>query len=186
MQITLNNVRLSFPDLFQAKLSKLAAPGSKPSYSATLLVPKDSALRKEIDKHIEAAVAAEIPDKAKAAAFIKKWGNDTRSSCWTDGDDKEYDGYADHWALKANRKEDKGRPTVVDRQGNPVSETDGLIYAGCYVNAKVDLYIQNGEYTGIRASLLGVQFVKDGEPFSAGSGVAKFDALEDEEEASLV
>ena len=186
MQITLNNVRLSFPDLFAAKLSKMASPGSTPSYSATLLVPKGSALRKEIDKHIEAAVAAELPDKVKAAAFISKYGNDTKSSCWTDGDDKEYDGYADHWAMKANRKEDKGRPTVVDRKGTPVSEKDGVVYAGCYVNAKVDLYVQNSEYKGIRASLLGVQFVKDGEPFSAGSGVAKFEALEDEDEDSLV
>ena len=44
----------------------------------------------------------------------------------------------------------------------------GKPYAGCYVNAVVDIWAQAGDYPGIRASLNVVQFYADGEPF-AGS-----------------
>lgn len=185
MLIKLTNVRLSFPDIFNAKVSSKAAPGAKPKYSAAFLVPAGSDQKKAIDKQIQDFIKGELGDKA--AAFIKKFWNDGHDSCWQDGDDKDYDGYKDCWVFKANRAEDKGRPAVVDRKGNPLAESDGVIYAGCIVNAQVDVYIQNAEYKGIRGGLLAVQFVKDGEAFGAGTGTGDaFDALDDEDEESLV
>ena len=184
MEITLTNVRIAFPDLFTAKVNRLAAADSKPKYSASFLVAGDSAQKASVDKHIQDFIRAELGDKA--AAFIKKFWNDGHDSCWVDGDDKEYDGYAGSWVFKCNRSEDKGRPNVRDRNGNPLTETDGVIYAGCVVNAKVDLYVQNGDYKGIRGTLLGVQFVRDAPAFGMGTGTgSQFAAIEDDDEESL-
>ncbi len=50
-----------------------------------------------------------------------------------------------------------------------LTEADGRIYAGCYVNFNVDIWAQDGQYTGIRCSLNGVQFVKDGDAFGGAA-----------------
>ena len=60
------------------------------------------------------------------------------------------------------------RPTVLDRDKTPLTENDGKPYAGCYVNAVVDIYAQKGDFPGIRASVSGVQFHSDGEAFGGG------------------
>jgi hypothetical protein len=58
---------------------------------------------------------------------------------------------------------------VVDLQGNPLVTTDGKPYAGCYVNANIDVWWQDNKYgKRVNASLRSVQFVKDGESFGAG------------------
>lgn len=42
-------------------------------------------------------------------------------------------------------------------------------YSGCYVNASVEFWAQDGDNAGIRCSLRGVQFFKDGDSFAGGS-----------------
>ncbi|MDC5277565.1 DUF2815 family protein, partial [Acinetobacter baumannii] len=61
----------------------------------------------------------------------------------------------------------------------PLVQADGRPYAGCYVNAAIELWCQDNNYgKRINASLRGVQFLKDGEAF-AGGGVASEDDFED-------
>ncbi len=183
MEIALNNVRLRFENIFFSKSIK----GSAPKFSATFLVPEDSPLRAEIDKAILSLATDKWKDKAKAN--IKVAQGSALTSSWVSGELKDYDGFDGQWSFTATRQEKQGRPTVVNRKGQPITADDNVIYNGCVVNAKVDLYMQDSADfgKGIRASLMGIQFVKDGDVFQGGGGkAAEFAALEDEDEDSLV
>lgn len=165
-KIHLKNVRLSFPSIFR----KSTYDGDEGKYEATFLIPKsDKRTKAMIDKAIEA--------KIKEAKV--KVPSDKR--CLRDGDDVEYDGYADCWSIKAASNK---RPTVINRDRSPITEDDEIIYAGCYVNAIVDIWIQNNKF-GKRANcnLYGIQFVKDGDSFESGSVdvTDEFDELEDDD-----
>ena len=83
-----------------------------------------------------------------------------------DGDQSDREEEAGYWALSAS---DDRRPVVVDRNRSPVVAEDDLIYAGCFVNAKVRLWVQDNQYgRRINANLMGVQFVKDGDRLGGG------------------
>lgn len=181
MELKLKNVRLSFPDLFEPRAFK---PGMEARYKATFLVAKGSDQAKAIDAAI-AAVAKEKWPKTweKVLASIK--GN-ANKFCWQDGDTKTYDGYEGMMALSAGNK---ARPSVFDRDKTALTKDDGKPYAGCYVNAVIDIFAYDNTGNGISASLGGVQFVRDGEAFSGGrpASADAFDNLgADEEEDALV
>ena len=81
------------------------------------------------------------------------------------------------------------RPMVIDRDKSPLTEDDNKIYAGCYVNAVIELWFQNNGFgKRVNANLLGVQFLKDGEPFgdNAGASADDFDAFGDDDEEFFV
>lgn len=172
-KITLKNVRLSFPKLFKAEPFK---PGDDPKFSATFLIPKDSALHKEIDAVILEALKAKVG--AKAEAVLKQIRGNPNKFCFRDGDTQSYDGYEGMMSFKANNGT---RPLVIDRDKTPLTEADGRPYAGCYVNAIVEIFVYDNSGVGVSASLSGVQFVKDGDAFSGGRAASEdeFDALEE-------
>jgi len=160
----LKNVRLSFPSIFQ----KAEFDGNIGKYESTFLLDKsDEKTKTMLDEAIEAAIA-----EAKV-----KVPSDKR--CLKDGDESDYDGYEGHWSFKAANSK---RPTVIDRDKSPLVEEDEKLYAGCYVNAVVDLWVQNNKFgKRVNANLYGVQFLKDGEPFGMGSTDVSddFDDLDD-------
>jgi hypothetical protein len=82
------------------------------------------------------------------------------------------------------------RPTIVDRNGAPLVQADGKPYDGCFVLAKVSFWAQDNNHgKAVRASLLGVQFMYDGDSFSAGrvASAEEFEDLTvDDEDDSLV
>lgn len=161
----LKNVRLSFASIFK----KAEFNGEQGKFEATLLLCKDtqSDQIEKLEKAIEAAI--------KEAKI--KVPSDKR--CLKDGDDFEYDGYANHMAFKASSNK---RPTIIDRDKTPLIEEDGKPYSGCYVNAVVDIWIQSNSYgKRANANLFGVQFFKDGEAFCAGD-VVDVDVTDDFEE----
>lgn len=184
MKIQLAGVRLAFPDLFEAKPFEAGGPKR---YSATFLIEPGT----ENDKKIRAAIAEVAKEKfgKKADANLKAWEGNSNKHCYIDGAKKEYDGYEGMWALSTHRREIDGRVTVIDRNKQPLSPADGKPYGGCYVNASVDIWGQEGQYPGMRCGLLGVQFVKDGDAFS-GAAPASPDEFEDlgvpDEEEALV
>lgn len=161
----LKNVRLSFPSIF----NRAKFDGQEGKFEATFLLDKekDAAQIKKIEQAINDAITS---------AKIKV-PSDKR--CLKDGDDVEYDGYAGCNSIKASNNK---RPTIIDRDKTQLVEDDGKPYAGCYVNAVLEIWIQNNGF-GKRANcnLLGVQFVKDGTPFGAGDldVTDDFDAFED-------
>lgn len=188
MELKLNNVRLSFPDLF---VPRAFQPGQKPKYKATFLVPKDSPQIKVIEQAIVETAKAKWPkDWQKVLNSIK--GNANRF-CFQDGDNKTYDGYEGMMAFSASNN---ARPSVFDNVKDPatnewavLTEDDGKPYAGCYVNAIVDVFAYDNSGNGISASLSGVQFRRDGEAFTGGrpAKANAFDDLsvEDDEEYAL-
>jgi len=185
MKINLKKVRLSFPDLFTAKAFE---EGGTKTYGCTLLVEPGSAN----DKAIRVAMQKASEEKwgVKHAPILKAAlaSNNSQKVCYWDGSTKEYDGYDGVQALTAKRGETKGRPLVIDRDKSPLTEADGRPYAGCYVNASVEIWAQDNRYgKTLRCELLGVQFAADGDAFSAGSVADESDfedmSFEDEDSA---
>jgi hypothetical protein len=176
--VQLKNARLSFPDLFEAKQFEGQGPFS---YRAAFLQPEDQPVYlQQADKSWKATTMAKVIEavaaeewKAKAGAISKTLEGNPQKICWYDGALKDYDGYEGNYVLSSSRGQDKGRPLVLDTDKSPLTEKDGKPYAGCYVNATVEVWAQDNKYgKGIRATLRGVQFVKDGDAFSAGTPVS--------------
>lgn len=169
-KIMIKGARLSFPSLFH----KSEFEGKEGKFEATLLIPKsDTKTYNQIVKAIEAAKKEANKKVVEKNYFIK------------DGDEiyeeKEYDGYEGHWAIKAANSK---RPTVIDRDKTPLTEDDERVYAGCYVNAIISPWVQDNQYgKRVNANLLGIQFVKDGEAFGDATvaDVDDFDDVEDDD-----
>jgi hypothetical protein len=73
------------------------------------------------------------------------------------------------------------RPLAINADKSVLTEADGVIYSGCYVNMQIALWAQQNNFgKRVNAQLRGIQFLRDGEAFSGG-GVAnpdEFDAVE--------
>lgn len=156
LRIKLENVRLSYPNLFTAK----AMEGGKPKFSASFLINKKThaPLIKRLEQMIERAMLDKFGKKVPL-----------KNVCLHDGNEKEdKEGYGDEIMFLVAKSDT--RPAVVDQHVNPLAEADGKIYGGCYVNATVELfgYSHPTGGKGVSAQLRAVQFVKDGESFGAG------------------
>lgn len=160
IKVKLEGVRLSFPDLFEAK----SINDSEPKFACSLL------LDKEADSEQIAGLKSHIWNLMKA-----KWGADESkalikkrkiSTCLHEGAEKDYDGYDESNMFVTTSS--KTRPHVVDRARAPLTKEDSIPYAGCYVNAVIILWVQDNQWgKKVNAEIKGVQFVKDGEPFGA-------------------
>lgn len=168
-KMTLKNVRLSFPSLF----TKAEFDGQATKFEATFLIAKDDPQVAMVNKAIDEFLASKFPNGAPKS--IKR-------TVFVDGDTKDYDGYEGMMAFKGSNSK---RPTVIDRDRTPIIEEDNIVYAGCYVNAIVDLWYSDHPKGGkqVLGNVLGVQFVKDGETFGADTTASAddFDIIEDDE-----
>jgi len=167
-KIKLNNVRLSFPSLYR----KAVFGGEETKYEATFLIDKVTGAAKIAE--IEAAIDAVVKEKHKG----KKPAPD--KLCLKDGNEIDYDGYDGCMSIKASSSK---RPLVIGTDRAPLTEDDGKPYAGCYVNAIVELWGQDNQYgKRVNANLLAVQFVKDGAPFGDGvtASIDDFEELDAE------
>lgn len=177
--IKLQNVRLgAFPALFNKPVFN-GEPQDK--YNCKLL----------LDPEEHADEIAAIKDEIKSLSQERWKGAKLPSDkyCLRSGEDtgKDYnDGY---FVLSASTKQ---RPVVVDRRKAQITEEDGVIYAGCRVNAAVSLWVMDNSYgKRICAELEGVQFVADDDPIEAGGGrsaaqrLEAFDSLDDEDDDDM-
>ena len=157
-KLKLNNVRLSFADLFTA-VSKF---DGDPKFSASFIIDPSSEDGK--------ANLAEFKKIVRAIEAEKFQGNEmpTDKLPIQDGNDKGYDGWTDNVIISAANKK---RPVIVGRQRQPVAEGDlDSPVSGDYVNVVLDLWGMNNQYgKRIIASLEAVQFAAKGEPFVASS-----------------
>lgn len=171
MKLTLRNVRISFPTLWEPEV--INGQGV-PKFSAAFLLPRDHKQIKELNDAIDQVAK----DKwAARSAQIMKASKAKDRHPLHDGDTKTFAGFEGHWYVNASNTV---RPKVRDKDGQTdLIPTDGKPYAGCYVNAVIELYPQDNKHgQHVNATLLGVQFVKDGEAF-AGGGAASDDDFED-------
>lgn len=157
MNIVLNNVRLSYPQLFKPKAFN---PADEPTYGAVFLMDKEDNAE-DIEKYRKGV-------KAVATAH---WGEEIPPGVkfsLRDGSEREgSDGYGKHMMFLSagNRK----AVPIVDLNPNIVlTESDGRPYAGCYVNASIRLWVQDNTWgKRVNSQLQAVQFAMDGDPFGA-------------------
>lgn len=165
-KLVLENVRLSFPSLFESEQYNGTDTGK---YAATFLMDKKGKLAKKIQK-----AAKEVAEEKFGKPLPKGL-----KTCLKDGDEVEYDGYAGMLAIKANTKK---RPVLINRDKTPITADDDTLYPGCYVNVSLELYGLDNQYgKRISCQLNGIQFLKDGESF--GSSNDSFDDFEALDEA---
>ena len=169
--VMLRNVRLAFPSLFEPS-TYVASDGSvsKPRYGARFIMAPDHPAVKEITKAIHEAAGQAW--KEHAPGFLKAFKGTDKLPI-RNGDLKpQWDGFAGNLYLSANRGEKMGLPTVLAQDGvTPLRAQDGLPYAGCYVNASVDIYGQKKGGERINATLRAVQFLRHGDAFGGGAPV---------------
>lgn len=187
MKLHLNNVRVSFASgIFTASSLE---PGQPPKYGAdfildesstVLMVKADGTKAKTTLAAAELAVADEAW-KGKGAQMLKTLEASKKSI--RDGDlrvNKSGDVYEGYEGRTYVTAKSPTRPLVVNTDRSPLTEDDGVIYSGCYVNAIIDLYA-NTQPTkkGVFAALKGVQFVRDGDAFGGGAPARadEFDAV---------
>jgi hypothetical protein len=163
--VTIRNVRLSFPVLFEPRAFKNpdGTFAGTPKRSATFLLDK-------------AKNKADIDALTKAALHTKKekWQDkpvNLTGKSIRDGSEKEAtDGYGPGIvfisASQTPKPGDNWSRCVVDEKLNPVTAEDAKFYAGCYVNATVKAWAQDNSYgKRINWQLVNIQYLRKGEPF---------------------
>lgn len=169
-KVRLENARLAFPVLFDAK--QVNGQGEA-KFSGAFIIAKDHPQLETLKAAIREAAtekwAAKAPEHLKTLFATDKLA-------LHDGDAKsEYDGYPGNYFINASNKI---RPLVIGPQREPLVAADGKPYSGCYVTAILEFWAQDNQFgKRVNASLLGVQFLRDGERL-AGGGVAAADDFE--------
>ena len=165
--VTINDVRFSYLNVFQAK-PPFNNPNGEAKFSATILVPKANTQAKAL---IDQAIADAIN-----TGVSTKWNNvrpPQPAICVHDGDGvRPSDGQAfgeeckGCWVFAASAKADHA-PFVVDAQVQPIIDPT-KVYSGMWGNVSVTFFpYNNAGKKGIGCGLNGLQKTKDGEPLSA-------------------
>jgi hypothetical protein len=189
--VVLQAVRLSFPKLWKAEAS---TPDSAPKFSASFLIDPTTDTGKANIKKIEAAIK-HIKTKTWQEKAEKIYNNiEDKRKAYRDGDSATnaegdvYSGYEEMMYVSASNRK---RPQILNRDKTPLTEEDGVIYGGCYVDAVVSLYAvtkkeQGGN--GLFATIEVVRFRKDGEAFGAGAVDANdyLDDLDDDDDDDMI
>lgn len=176
MKVKLTNVRLAFPQLFEAK----AVNGEgEPRFGAAFVIEPKSENAKLLANALT-SVANEKWTKQGPSILsdLKRKGR----VCYiegpkTSGTGEVYEGFEDKHSLQSSSKV---RPLALNKDKTPLTEKDGVIYAGCFIDAIVEVWAQDNQFgKRINAQLKGVQFRGDGDAFSGGGKPASADEFED-------
>lgn len=163
------NVRLSFPHLFH----KSVFNGEEKEYDGLFILDKPKGAHKAVGAKIQKAVNALLKSEAGGEtpkARYNAFKSDKEREIM-ENNRPEYEGF---YTIKAKNKV---RPHVIGPDKEPVSEDDGMIYAGGRVNVKVKLWVSGkGKYAPLVGfNLLAVQHIstpegqEDAQPFGEGS-----------------
>lgn len=171
MKIKLNDIRLAFPALWEAKTVN---GEGKPAFSAALLIERSDKQNAAINAAIDAVAKEKWGAKAEQQLKLMRA---TEKTCLHNGDMKA--SYAGFEGMNYVSARNAARPTVLDSDKTPLTESDGRIYAGCYVNVVLDMWAQDNKFgKRVNATLMGVQFFREGDAFSGG-GSASDDDFDD-------
>jgi hypothetical protein len=178
MKIKLFNLRCGFAAFYRPG----AFGDGDPAWQTALIIPPDHPAVAMLDKTILAVATEKWKTKAKAEAILKTMEGDRKRMCfhkkpYTNDEGTPYDGFDGAFYLRARNPD--VQPLIVDRRGQEVGKgQDGAPYSGCYVNVEIDVWPQDNNFgKAIRAKLLGVQFVKDGDAFTGGNARSAADAF---------
>lgn len=188
-RVTLKKVRLAFPELWTPTSMK---PDQPKQFGATFLMEKGGVNQKNVEAAIKAVAKSKWGKDADDALDLIE--GDTQLMCFIDGDHKKkkkLDGYSGNWSLVAKNRQRPRTGRTENGEVVPVTEADGVLYGGCYVNAIVEIWPQdNAHGKAIRATLLAVSFHSKGDAFGGGRSatddeLADLAVDEDEEAASM-
>lgn len=178
MELRLKNVRISFPALATPE----AFGEGEPAYQAKFIIEPGSVNAKALEQALKDVAKEQWKEKSDQ---ILKLLTEDKKICFVKGPYRNsktgepYMGFENMYSLSTRKKE---RPTIFDKFGNAVTDTrdiKSLIYSGCYVHAKVDIWAQDNKWgRRINAALQGVMFAMDGEAFG-GSAPASADDFKD-------
>ena len=178
MQLKLKNVRLAFPQLWEAK--QVNGEG-KPAFSASFLLSQDDKQVDEINEAIDKCAQEKWATKYKTILGAMRGADKV---CLHNGDNKaDMDGYAGNFYLSARSYT---KVLVCDRDGSQLDETAGRLYGGCYVDASVEFWAQDNQFgKRINASLRWVQFRRDGDAFAGGAPAStdEISMIEDDDDS---
>lgn len=167
-------LRVDKPERFQGT--------GEPRYSANVLFEPGGEAHKKV-KGAMLAAAAEKWGENKAEKAVESLTKQNKVAV-VDGDAKGYDGYEGMLVVQAHAKANNPPTLVKTINGENVkldNESQSDIYSGCYVNAIVEFWAQDNQWgKRINATICGLQFAGDGEPFSGGrpAGSDDFDVVE--------
>lgn len=179
MQIRLQNVRISFPNLGRPQ----AYGDGEPAYQAKFIIDPKSEQAKLLKDTIKAVAVEQWKDTADSV--LKRLVSDKKVAYVEDEyasakTGEVYDGFQGKHYLSARNA--KTRPTILDRFGNPVhdaSEIERLIYSGSFVHAMIDIWAQDNKWgRRVNCTLQGVMFAGEGDSFGGGK-VASTDDFAD-------
>lgn len=190
--VVLQLSRVSFPHLWEKVAS---VEGGKEKYRCTALLNPESTTGAAVIAEVRKTIQAAIKEAwgANAEKIYKSLASDRK--CLQDGEDqldKEGNTRSGYEGMLYITASSDRRVQVLDRDKTPLDKDDDKIYAGCYADIVVSIWVnadskKRGGY-GVFASLELVRFRKDGEPFGAAAVDADdyLDDLEDDDDDDLV
>lgn len=168
MKVVLKNVRVAFPALFEAD----SVDDGDPRFGGKFIFEPKSPNVKIMEKAMEDAAKEQKKWEKNPLVILAKLKK-TNKVCfykepYSKKDGTPYDGFEGMFFVSASNE---ARPNIKDRDGKtPLVAKDGRPYGGCYVNIVLDVWAQDNKWgQRINATLLGVQFVKDGDHFAGGA-----------------
>lgn len=177
-KLIVKNVRFSYVRVFEPE--QFQGVGDS-HYSVVLLVPKtDTALIKQINEAIKAEAQAYVASDPKFKGQVPA----NFKSPLKDGDDPEkadQAGFAGCYYITAKRKEQHGKPVVIDKSKHPITVKEDM-YSGSWGVASLSLYGYNmsSDNRGISVGLNGIQKVTDDDRLDGGASINDFEDLSDE------
>ena len=166
MKLTIKNVRIAFPAVF----SPQSVGDGEPAYGAKFIVPPDHPQIADIRKAVESVSKTQWNEKA---ASVLKLLQADKKVAWVEApylnkNGEAYDGFEDMFCLSSRSA--KTKPSAFDNANRPITEADGLIYSGAYVDANVEFYAQDNKWgRRVNCGLRGVRFAGHGESFGGGA-----------------
>jgi hypothetical protein len=178
-RVTIKDVRLSYPHIFRPQ--RYADGEGEPAFNCSFLIDKSTKIGKINIGLIENAIEAAL-DKKYGGKNVPKIKAD--KMCLKDGDADD-EGPEETIGMMILSARNATKPVTLDLDKTEVVEADGVLYAGCYVDAIVGIWVQDNKYgKRINGSLEGVRFRRDGEAFGAARVTADdFDDDEDDRPA---
>lgn len=167
VRVKLNNVRASYLHVFK----KHQFEDNDPKYSGTFIIdPKSREAKKnleDLNNAIDDVIDATFNGKEPKEIYCEALKGE------------------DEWkGMLIVKSSNHNRPKILDQRREPLHEEDGKPYSGCYVNVILDVYGQT-KYKSVQATLMGVQFLRDGDPLSGGQiSDDEFDEVDEEDDSS--
>lgn len=191
MVFALPEVRLRYENLFKMRPAFEDAQKGKEKFAATVLLDPTKKAHLKVIKDMGTEINKLAKEMGIDTELVKKVYGGLESKkfhlCMGKGDarrnddDEIIDGFEGMIYVNATSKR---RPLVCDRDLSPLTEEDGKVFSGVWVNFKLDFWTwtyKTGR-KGIGANIKAVQFVKSGDPFAGGATTAEneFDNIDDD------